>query len=1569
MYDLALVKLAPSGGPFVVGDGVPFTVWVKNQGDVTANEFTLRDFVPAGMSLAVTDPVQDWVEVSPGVVELTDSVALASGESRSYEIVLTLDDDALGTYVNGAEVAIDDGDDVDSQPGDFEVDPIVDWTDVAGLDVDDPADEDDSDIAILVLNQPSPTTTTTAVGVTSTTIASATSTTTAAPTTTTVAGDTTTTTALPTTTTVAGGTTTTTALPTTTTAVGATTTSVVGGTTTTVAPTTTSVVGGTTTTVAPTSTTSGVPVYDLALVKLAPSGGPFVVGDGVPFTVWVKNQGDVTANEFTLRDFVPAGMSLAVTDPVQDWVEVSPGVVELTDSVALASGESRSYEIVLTLDDDALGTYVNGAEVAIDDGDDVDSQPGDFEVDPIVDWTDVAGLDVDDPADEDDSDIAILVLNQPSPTTTTTALGATTTTAAAGTTTTSEPIPSTTTSTVPGATTTTVPGATTTTAAPTTSTSEPIPSTTTSTVAQGSTTTQPGATTTTVAGVTTTTGVNPETTTTAVPTSTTTAVPVYDLALVKLSPTDGPFVEGDVVSYTILVKNQGDITANEFTLRDDLPVGMSLVATQPVQAWVEVSPGVLELVDTTPLDAGDVRSYDVVVSLDDATLGSYVNGAEIAADDGDDIDSQPGDIDDDPVIERTDPSDIDTDLPGDEDDSDIAVISVTPPSVTSTTQPIVTSTTEAGATTTTAVPTTSTTSNPATTTTTEPDVTTTTTSPAVTTTTLQPTVEPGSIGDTVFNDVDGDGLQDQDEAGVPGITVVLEQIVDGQRVEMATTVTDEYGRYVFDSLAPGEYCLKFYVPSGMSPSPADQGGDDVVDSDGVADGTVTIDGVTYTVVKTGLTEIVAGENDTTWDQGLVTDKNIVGDKVWSDLDGDGYQDANEPGVPGVTVVLEKVVDGERLEVATTTTDANGNYLFDDVDDGEYCIKFLIDSEFSLAPADAGSDDTADSDGAAEGTVTVDGVTYTVAKTELFALAGGQIDLTLDQGIVPPAKPASLGDLVWNDADQDGIQDDGEDGIAGITVNLYQTVDGTPVKLASSVTDENGMYSFGDLPAGDYWVEFLVPTFYNVAPADQGSDDAMDSDGIAGDETVVDGMTLVMVKTPIVTLHPGDQDLSLDLGLSTDTASLGDYVWVDSNDNGIQDAGESGIAGIEVRLLKVDEDGERTLAATMTTDDKGLYLFDGLEAGNYVVQFVVPGGYQPSSADSGSDDSIDSDGIVESTIDQDGVTYSVLASPVIVLEVGEQDITIDQGVVPTVDDVADLALTKTAGPVADGSMDWTFKVINNGPAVAKAPIVVTDQLPVALTYTSAEVPQGWACSAEDQIVKCVSDDDLAVGETITFAVTTEVDAPAGSRIVNSAAVAGANAEKSMDNNASSAATEIPESGKETNETAEPATDLTIAKSASAAAQAGVANWEIVVTNVSDVAADAVQVKDQLPSTLTYSSVEGDGWTCSPDGQTVLCDFDQQLQPGDSATLVMGTAVDAPAGTIITNTAIVSTETLERDLSNNQDDAQISTSSAAANNNPVAFTGANSMRLAMAALLLTLGGVLFVMARRRITPTNR
>jgi hypothetical protein len=91
--------------------------------------------------------------------------------------------------------------------------------------------------------------------------------------------------------------------------------------------------------------------------------------------------------------------------------------------------------------------------------------------------------------------------------------------------------------------------------------------------------------------------------------------------------------------------------------------------------------------------------------------------------------------------------------------------------------------------------------------------------------------------------------------------------------------------------------------------------------------------------------------------------------------------------------------------------------------------------------------------------------------------------------------------------------------------------------------------------------------------------------------------------------------------SCQVAALGDYVWSDANANGIQDDGATGISGVTVNLL----DGTcTTQMSTTTTASDGYYHFTDLVPGAYCVQFILPGGYDFTTQDVGSDDELDSD---------------------------------------------------------------------------------------------------------------------------------------------------------------------------------------------------------------------------------------------------------------------------------------------------------------------------------------------------------
>ncbi len=84
--------------------------------------------------------------------------------------------------------------------------------------------------------------------------------------------------------------------------------------------------------------------------------------------------------------------------------------------------------------------------------------------------------------------------------------------------------------------------------------------------------------------------------------------------------------------------------------------------------------------------------------------------------------------------------------------------------------------------------------------------------------------------------------------------------------------------------------------------------------------------------------------------------------------------------------------------------------------------------------------------------------------------------------------------------------------------------------------------------------------------------------------------------------------------------IGFYIWIDWNENGIKDEGESGVEGVIVKLY----DGEGNWVDTVVSDENGYFLFTQLPAGSYVLIFTLPDGYDFTMPNIGSDEATDSD---------------------------------------------------------------------------------------------------------------------------------------------------------------------------------------------------------------------------------------------------------------------------------------------------------------------------------------------------------
>ncbi len=441
----------------------------------------------------------------------------------------------------------------------------------------------------------------------------------------------------------------------------------------------------------------------------------------------------------------------------------------------------------------------------------------------------------------------------------------------------------------------------------------------------------------------------------------------------------------------------------------------------------------------------------------------------------------------------------------------------------------------------------------------------------------------GSLGGVVFMDAN-DNAVDDGEMGVAGVPVTL---LDADGAEVATTTTADDGSYLFEDLDAGEYSVVFPTETddGKVLVGQDVGGDDTVDSD--ADPATGVTAPISVGVGEDIRDIDAGVAD----PGTAS----LGGVFFVDADKDDVQGAGDTGVPGATVQL--VLGG--VVVATTTTAADGSYLFDDLDAGEYSVIFTNPGDQVFVTPDQGGDDTTDSDAVDNG----DGT----ATTAPVMVNIGDAIRNVDAGIADPDTGAITG-VLFVDTDKSDTQSDGDTPVAGVTVTLLQG----GVVVATTTTGPDGSYTFDDLaPGDDYSVRFDNPTGLDFAGQDAGGDDAVDSDV---DATGTTGLISVMA---------GETTADVDAGLvDPGTASLGGRLFIDSDDddqdNG--DGNETGIAGQTVTLL--DADGN--VVATQETGPDGSYLFTDLDAGTYVVVFPTDVSGQVLVAQDVGDDVSDSD---------------------------------------------------------------------------------------------------------------------------------------------------------------------------------------------------------------------------------------------------------------------------------------------------------------------------------------------------------
>ena len=384
----------------------------------------------------------------------------------------------------------------------------------------------------------------------------------------------------------------------------------------------------------------------------------------------------------------------------------------------------------------------------------------------------------------------------------------------------------------------------------------------------------------------------------------------------------------------------------------------------------------------------------------------------------------------------------------------------------------------------------------------------------------------------VYYDANDSSSYTDGEEGFKDITVELLR-PDGSVV--ATTTTDADGNYSFTRLAAGDYTVKVTKAGAIADLTQTEDPDATKDS---TSGTVTLnagnpvqENINFGYVK----------------------KHAISGTVYLDQNRDKTKNTGDIAQSGVTV---KLVDPSGNVVATTTTDADGNYSFTGLNDGTYTVQ--VDKTGPLASTEQTEDPSGNGDSRSQA------ITFTRSDPDVTNVNFGY------------AEDYTVSGTVYYDKDRSETLNNSEPGFDGITVNLLDEAGAT---VATTTTKADGTYSFAKLPAGKYTVK--------VEPSDllKKLEQTEDPDGTK-DHT--SGVVQVNHDNPSVQ--------NVNFGYATNYTIKG-TIYRDADRSESLEDGEKLYQGVTVDLL----DASGNVVATTTTDAHGAYAFTNLEEGTYKVR--------------------------------------------------------------------------------------------------------------------------------------------------------------------------------------------------------------------------------------------------------------------------------------------------------------------------------------------------------------------------------
>ena len=405
-------------------------------------------------------------------------------------------------------------------------------------------------------------------------------------------------------------------------------------------------------------------------------------------------------------------------------------------------------------------------------------------------------------------------------------------------------------------------------------------------------------------------------------------------------------------------------------------------------------------------------------------------------------------------------------------------------------------------------------------------------------------IYPASVTGTVYQDDDFSGTLTGKEKIVSGYLVKLLD-ADGNTVVMDKTSVK--GKYELTGVPPGDYTLSVTALKGYAFTRLGEGNVILNRTNG--------EGYSE-VFHLGLKE-----NKTGMDIGMIQPGTVRG-SVFADKNDNGVRDEGENGLPGVTVRLMSEEEGEAF---ITEIGADGNYLFDAVMPGTYYLEYTLPENAVFARVTNGGN-----------TISGEGT----GRSDSFAMSSG-IEM---EG--PECGALTLGRIegsAYMDHDGDGITSAGEEAAASLTVTL--TPSRAELDEITATTGEDGSFVLEAIRPDDYTLTVTCPEHYVLSRTDN-----LALPLTAGKDTQKAKLTVVM----------GAEWIGQKLGTVMPAAVSG-QLWLDENNNGLFDAGESTPAGYEVT---VTDDRTGKVFDTLRTDEEGRFATSGMIPGSFSLSFPL-----------------------------------------------------------------------------------------------------------------------------------------------------------------------------------------------------------------------------------------------------------------------------------------------------------------------------------------------------------------------------